>query len=142
MVGKTKPATQDEQDRMNSIKEYCGCLPCLLEGLTDSHCDIHHVIVASQRVGHFATYGNCPWHHRGMIWLGESGRSMKEKLGPSRAVDRADYIARYGDEDRLLATQNFMLHLLQVRPWQSFATPPAVAEQVRQYWKQFDQAAA
>ena len=142
MVGKTKQATVEQQHRMETIKEFCGCLPCLLEGFHDSHCEVHHVLDCGRRIGHDATYGNCPWHHQGHAWQDKRPGEMKEMIGPSMAMHRADYKTRYGSEQRLLSTQNYMLRLFGQHPWHSFNVRIEVAECVRSYWEQYPELAA
>jgi len=137
MVGKTKQATLEQEHRMESIKEFCGCLPCLIEGMLDSHCDVHHVLSAGRRIGHDATYGNCIWHHRGIEWENKRPREMVEMLGPSMARNIRAYRDLYGTEERLVMTQNYMLHLLNQNPWGSFETPISVATQVKNYWTEY-----
>ena len=135
MVGKSDHMTVAQQHRIDSVKEFCGCLPCLLDGLLDCHADYHHVLSGGRRISHSHGYGNCPWHHRGLCWENLNSNQMTEQLGPSMSMNRREYKNRYGSEERLLSTQNFMLCLLSVTPWQSFVTPPGIAEQVRAYWR-------
>lgn len=69
-------------------------------------CDIHHVYGSKD---HDSVYGNCPWHHRGVPSGDLRPSDMLMIKGPSMAVHRREYRARYGSEEDLLAYQRAML---------------------------------
>jgi len=108
MLGKKR--TKAEQRRFEQIQER-GCVPCYLEARLQGRqwvpepCDIHHT--TSQN--HLKTYGNCPWHHRGVRKSEFDMLEMQNNFGPSLARNPARYRARYGSEGDLLAIQNAML---------------------------------
>lgn len=108
MLGKSR--TLQEQARITAIHER-GCVPCWLESQLQNRkykvepCDIHHV----DQTSHMETYGNCPWHHRGVPKFGFDEFRCRNALGPSMAREPAGYKARYGSEVDLLAYQTAML---------------------------------
>ncbi|MHC4316816.1 MAG: hypothetical protein ACYSW3_30615, partial [Planctomycetota bacterium] len=51
MVGKTPRILKDERARLQTIKIFCGCLPCLLRGHLDRWTTIEHVTERGRRVG-------------------------------------------------------------------------------------------
>lgn len=108
MLGK-KP-TIKQQKRFDQIHER-GCVPCWLEATLQGRkwvpepCDIHHV----NQDSHDDTYGNCPWHHRGVPKFGFNEAVMRTEFGPSMAKQPQSYRARYGSEDDLLVYQAKLL---------------------------------
>jgi len=75
-----------------------GCIACRLDGHAGTPADIHHLTDSGRRRGHEATIPLCPWHHRGV-----GGSALLSLLGPSRALHRAAFRARYGEDRALLA---------------------------------------
>lgn len=69
-------------------------------------CDIHHTNGGDN---HDETYGNCPWHHRGIRKNELDMLEMQIHFGPSLARNPKRYHDRYGSERELLAYQNAML---------------------------------
>ena len=120
--------------RVEAIK-VTGCIPCLLENLSDVYAENHHVVDGSYRNGPDVTYGNCAWHHRGIPWPGLQQEGMETLLGPSLRLSSKRYKARYGSELDLLQTQDFLLVLFDREPWADYAMPRAVAKRVREFWK-------
>ena len=108
MFGKSR--TKAEQRRFMNIQDR-GCVPCYLEARLQGRkwvpepCDIHH----TQGQNHLLTYGNCPWHHRGIRKNDLDMLEMQNAFGPSLARNPARYRARYGTEEQILAIQNRML---------------------------------
>lgn len=140
MVGKTPRARKDERDRMAVIKDYCGCLPCLLMGWPDVHTSIEHVTDRGRRVGkgqdqHKWTIGLCEWHHFGRLPSGQSAHMAAIDRGPSLAYGRQPFEEHFGDERHVLVpTQDFMLQLFVADPWPEYHVPRAIAREVRQQW--------
>ena len=135
MVGKSTPATPEEKRRMDLIKRAGGCLLCLLVGITDRHTSVQHVAKARKRLGHDHTYGACGWHHFGYPSPGKTVTETKETFGPSLAHGMKPYEERFGTEDMLVQTQNFLLRLFDENPWPDHNVPGRVARAVRQYWR-------
>ncbi len=102
--------TRADNYRFHEIQDR-GCVPCFLEARITGRewvpqpCDMHHVI----QDDHQMTYGNCPWHHRGVAHSWSNSWEMKLNFGPSMAIEPKKYRERYGSEAELLALQNKML---------------------------------
>lgn len=124
----------DKAERFRNIK-FTGCLPCLLDGLPDSHPEIHHVVEQAYRRGDRFTYGSCPWHHRGIPWPGLSPRDMQNQVGPSLELNYKQYAERYGSEMTLVQVQDYVLHLFATEPWADYDTPRAKARKIREFWQ-------
>lgn len=69
-------------------------------------CDIHHTNGGNN---HLETYGNCPWHHRGVPKCDLRAADMALIFGPSMAERPHEYRERYGSEADILASQKTML---------------------------------
>ena len=68
-------------------------------------CDIHH----TERQNHYLTYGNCPWHHRGVPKFPFTEAETRAAMGPSMAKEPEKYRARYGTEGDMLVYQERLL---------------------------------
>jgi hypothetical protein len=108
MVGKAKAHTKADQRRFDQIQQI-GCVPCLLRGLGHNPPDIHHIIDGGRRRGHSFTYGNCPYHHRGIVPFGHDEKKVKEIMGPSLAKNPKEYHEVFGSEEYLLEVQNMLI---------------------------------
>ncbi len=131
MVGKTAPIRPDDALRMETIHRHCGCLPCLIAGISDILTTVEHVTEAGRRIQdeeqHQWTIGLCDWHHFG---------HAPERPGPSLALGRKPFEDYFGDEVKVLVpTQNFMLSLFDRQPWPEYAVPRRVAREVRKFWQ-------
>ena len=108
---KGRKPTKPEEQRFDQIQER-GCVPCFLEARLSGRrwepepCDIHHT---NGKDNHLETYGNCPWHHRGVPKNDARPSAMTITHGPSLAVNPGRYRARYGTEADLLSYQDVML---------------------------------
>lgn len=99
--------TRADKERWSRIVEL-GCVACILDGNLGVPPDIHHILSGGRRIGHRATVGLCPWHHRG---VGE----YTETHGPSLARNPKLFEERYGTGPELLEMQNELLkHYLTV----------------------------
>ncbi len=105
-----RPPNRREQLRLHEIQDR-GCVPCWLESKLQGRewfvepCDIHHVIQNDWS----QTYGNCPWHHRGVCKNGLTTTIMNGVFGPSMAYDPLRYRSRYGTEAEMLVFQSRLL---------------------------------
>lgn len=87
-------------------------MPCYIENqlrgraYVPEPCDIHHTNGGND---HMATYGNCPWHHRGVPKNDMRPSDMVHIFGPSLAISPRGYRIRYGSESELLALQDALL---------------------------------
>jgi hypothetical protein len=77
------------------------CLPCALDR-NKRQSTIQHVTQGGRRLGHMYTYGSCPWHHQGIKEDGYSRQDMIGLLGPSFAMGRRQFEAKYGNERNVL----------------------------------------
>jgi hypothetical protein len=140
MVGKTPRILKDERLRLDNIKTYCGCLPCLLMGHLDRHTTIEHVTENGRRVGvksaqHANTIGLCLWHHFGSCDHGQQKQFMGSEYGPSLAQGRRLFESHFGDEVHvLIPTQNFMLDQLESEPWGEYSVSRKAARNTQQKW--------
>jgi len=134
MVGKVIPATKAEREHQDIIKFYCGCLPCLLEGRFDIHCTIQHVTECRKRVGQWAVYGSCVWHHLGQNWPGRTFGWMVFRHGPSLYHNSRLFAETYGGERLLVELQNYMVELYRAEPWERFQVPGSVGLKVGAKW--------
>jgi hypothetical protein len=144
MVGKTPRARKDQQQRMEIIKQHCGCLPCLLMGYLDVHTSIEHVTNHGRRIGkgaevHDWIIGLCVWHHFGWTKTRETRKKVEAERGPSLIWGRITFEAHFGDEVQVLVpTQNFMLERFDETPWPEYSVPRNVAREVREQWIQLN----
>lgn len=146
MVGKTPRVLKNERKRMDTIKQHCGCLPCLLMGFLDVHTSIEHVTSHGRRIGkgseqHEWTIGLCVWHHFGWTRTRRTRDQTSAKRGPSLIWGRIPFEEHFGDEVHVLVpTQNFMLELFDESPWPEYAVPRKVARKVREQWIELNHA--
>jgi len=85
--------TKGEARFQREVREL-GCICCRLDmGITDSPCEIHHMLSGGRRMGELFVLGLCPLHHRG-------GRNDAEVV--SRDHSQRRFEARYGTEMSLL----------------------------------------
>ena len=114
MVGQTAPRTTADNERLDIITEI-GCLPCLLNGWSES-ATVQHVTEGGRRLGHQSTYGGCPYHHLGNRPDGYSGpmnESFEEWYGPSFARNKQAFISRYGPERLLIQVTDALVRIVQ-----------------------------
>lgn len=138
MVGKTEPISDLDRERFEKIKSFCGCLPCLLMGISDIHTTIEHVTVRGRREGHQATIGMCGWHH-----FGAGTDNMVNLVGPSLAKGRRLFEAHFGDESTvLLLVQDYLIERFDRKPWPEYNVPRQVARQTREFWEELKDAAS
>lgn len=99
---------------MDRIKEM-RCSACRLEGCQQpSFTEVHHLVDKGYREhsgGHDATIPLCLWHHRGEHDGQCSNTRMALEFGPSMALQKRAFVARYGTERELLAKVNKQLEL-------------------------------
>ena len=140
MVGKTPRVLKDERVRLETLKLYCGCLPCLLLGHMDRLCTIEHVTESGHRVGvksaqHENTIALCFWHHFGVCDPHRHRQEMLGNFGPSLAHGRKPFEEHFGDEvDVLIPVQNFVLARFAEEPWGEYHIPGRVARLTRNEW--------
>ena len=139
MVGAVPQATPLQKHRFEVIKEYGGCVPCLLMGHTDVHATIEHVTESGRRIGkgneqHDHTVGLCGYHHFGHCWPGITRHRMTEMVGPSLAYGRKSFEEHFGPEETLVQLQDLIVHTYDETPWESYTMPAHVVAEVRELW--------
>jgi hypothetical protein len=105
----TGKPTKAEQARFSTIKDSAVCVCCHQLGLISSYVEIHHILSGSRRIGHMATVGLCPWHHRAVPLDGHTKASMRSEYGFSLAEGSKPFRGQFGSDAELLAYQDAML---------------------------------
>jgi hypothetical protein len=98
--------TKAEQSRLSRLK----AMPCIACG--ELGVDVHHIVDKGYRKhsgGHMATIQLCPWCHRGQPAWGVPVSQMMLIVGPSLALNKREFVKRYGTERELLAKVNEIL---------------------------------
>jgi hypothetical protein len=83
-----------------------GCIVARLFYGAYRDADIHHITEGGRRLGNQFTIPLSPWLHRAVRDDGMSQEEMTATFGPSLAVSKRDFIARFGTERELLAKVN------------------------------------
>lgn len=104
-----KPNGMD-QTRYDALTRY-GCICCKMHGLPFGwHVEIHHIVDKGYREhsgGDAATIPLCRWHHQGTpVRMDLSVKFCTQMYGPSLAVSKRAFVARWGTERELLAKVN------------------------------------
>jgi hypothetical protein len=77
--------------------------------------EIHHLVEGRKRLGHQFTIPLSPWFHRGVPPLAEMRPSEAvEKIGPSLAMSKRDFVAKFGTERELLEQTNKLIEVMQL----------------------------
>lgn len=113
MHSNAKPATDAEKKRFELIDQI-GCIACRIYKLTKPFpAEIHHLLDGGVRIGHSATIGLCPWHHRGVSTsIGMTMVSCEQMYGPSLVQGSKRFKEVYGSNDDLLKLQNELIETL------------------------------
>ena len=124
MVGRTKPRNKEEQERIEFVKHYMGCAPCILVNYSNSPCNYNHICEGRKRLGHMFGYGSCAYHDVFHVnWDKRSTQSMIGQLGPSLGHGKKPFEEVFGDELLLARTVGFAQGLFKERPWPDFTIP-------------------
>jgi hypothetical protein len=105
----TGKPTKEEADWIVAIKTH-NCVACEVQGLDNPFegCDAHHLLSGGRRIGHDATVGLCPWHHRAVpVW--SDAKRTRSAYGPSLMDGSKLFRDAYGTDDELLALQKRLL---------------------------------
>jgi hypothetical protein len=99
--------------RYEGLREI-GCLACLIDGLPMpcGPVEVHHLVDNGYRRlsgGNQATIPLGAYHHRGQPLIDKDIRYMRERFGPSMALERREFDKVYGSQRDLLARVNEML---------------------------------
>lgn len=65
--------------------------------------EIHHLVEGRKRLGHQFTIPLSPWFHRGVPPADLRPSEAAKILGPSLAMSKRDFVARFDTERNLLA---------------------------------------
>lgn len=77
--------------------------------------DIHHLVEGRKRLGHQFTIPLSPWFHRGVpADLDMRPSEATEKYGPSLALNKRAFVAKYGTERELLEQTNKLIEVMQL----------------------------
>lgn len=108
----THTPTKAQALRIDRIKrgECCCCVINRDIGYATANfggCDAHHLLSGGRRIGHDATLGVCPWHHRGVKpYDAMTDAEATRQFGPSLAHGSRPFHEVYGSDMDLLAIQN------------------------------------
>lgn len=102
---------------MSSIRRFValrelGCIACSINGFWAGAPEIHHLVDKGYRKhsgGDEATLPLCAWHHRGEPWIDFPVSYMRERFGPSMALEAKLFAQEFGAQRELLAKVNEML---------------------------------
>lgn len=103
--------TKADKRRMD-ILHRMPCMACVQEGVNLVPVEAHHLVDKGYRKhsgGHQATIPLCFWHHRGELRIGVGNFDMELVYGPSLAINKRKFVARYGTERELLARVNSII---------------------------------
>lgn len=113
----TGKPTKAESERIEAVKSG-PCLACIAWGESGNApwgfhvtigCDAHHLLSGGRRIGHMATVGLCPWHHRQVPDWGCTAKEMRAYYGPSLMDGSKTFRDTYGDDESLMKLQNELL---------------------------------
>lgn len=116
MVGKTEKPTATQRRRLDAIARL-PCLACVQEGkLQPNRTEVHHIVDKGYRRlsgGHDSVLPLCGFHHRGVLPAHPRMRlsTAEATYGPSLALAKRAFVARYGSERELLAKVNALLEV-------------------------------
>ena len=139
VVGQTAAISSFHRHRFEVIKEYGGCVCCLLMGYTDIHASIEHVTERGRRKGsgseqHSWTIGLDKWHHFGHCWSGQNRQKMIGMVGPSLAHGRKYFEEYFGEEEILVKIQDLIVKRYDESPWEPYNIPAELVRESRDYW--------
>lgn len=101
-----------DKKRFDALREI-GCIACYIQRSGHGgRVTIHHLVDNGYRKhsgGHQATIPLCTWHHQGEPMIDSTVRLMSELYGPSMALEKKHFDAKYGSQRELLARVNEML---------------------------------
>lgn len=136
MVGRTKPATKSEKDRMQLIKEQAWCIPCILNRTANRSATTVQHVVDGYRKGHRHTYGCCHYHHLGQLPGGLDKFDAYRIFGPSLAHGSKEYHRVWAPEDVLVRLQDELIELFEKNNWQQYNMPQHVVYEIRKRWQE------
>lgn len=100
MNGK-KPMTKSDKARVLALKEM-GCQISYEISAGWVLPEIHHILDGGRRISHQHSIPLSRWFHQGVPPEGFDERSAKHYLGPSLALHKREFVARFGAEAEIL----------------------------------------
>lgn len=77
--------------------------------------EIHHLVEGRKRLGHQFTIPLSPWFHRGVPpQMDMRPSEATEVLGPSLAMSKRDFVAKFGTERELWEQTNKLIEVMQL----------------------------
>jgi len=132
MVGKSKPASASEKERMSLIKEQAWCIPCILNWTPNRPVTtIQHVVEGMKRLGQDKSYGSCPWHHLGLEPPTMTRHEAMHFFGPSLAHGKKTFQSCWGPERNLVKLQDLLIEKWTAMPWEQYNLPRHVSYDIR-----------
>lgn len=102
------PACTAEQQRRQDRCRELGCVACIQDDRLLVLGEIHHLTESGRTISQWHTIALCAFHHRGEP--GAISKSLAtELIGPSLALNRRAFHARYGTNEELLTIQNELI---------------------------------
>jgi hypothetical protein len=98
--------------RYEALREM-GCIACSINGYSAGIAEMHHLVDKGYRKhsgGNQATIPLCAWHHRGEPWMDFPVSYMRERFGPSMALESKTFSVEFGTQRELLAKVNELIN--------------------------------
>ena len=97
----SKPLTPAEREHLEAVRRL-GCICCAQFNVPWlDPVEVHHLVGASRRYGHWATIGLCPSHHRGTPFTLYQELYIPEEARVSIASGSKLFTKHYGSEREL-----------------------------------------
>lgn len=112
MQHSTSAPTKAQIRRFEIIRDF-GCICCRMKGYKSLVTEVHHLLSGGRRIGHDATVGLCPWHHRGVRFDGWGPSAMVAMFGTSLALGSKPFHEQFGSDEELLAHQNTVIKRME-----------------------------
>ncbi len=100
--------TKEQEARQRSMRER-GCVVSRILGLGYVWAEVHHLVDRGRTIGQDYTIALNPWSHRGVPFGDWSINRCRELFGPSYALERKSFRARFGSDQDLLNAQNDLI---------------------------------
>lgn len=104
--------TAGDEQRIEDIKAI-GCICCRIHGVGWRYCEWDHFTSGGFTIGHQATAGLCPWHHRGICDENMTTSMMTARYGPSKAKGSKTFHEFFGSKEFLLGYQDKLIEELR-----------------------------
>ena len=113
----TQPINHEHRRRFDVLRELGCVVSTVFFQQPGTPGQVHHLLSGGRRIGHEATICLHPWYHQGEPpFVKRFGRLVQLRAdeatqcyGPSLALDRPAFEARFGTEHELLEMQNALI---------------------------------